>query len=180
MATEIETKVLDIDPKDIIKKLKKLGAKKIQQKRLCVDWYRPRGCEDGKEDWYLRIRTHESGKYECTWKPKSKHQGLIRINRDINFLIEEPEKLDELFMELSLEKYAYQEKDRTSYKYKDWLFEIDEYPGMPAFLEIEGNSEEHIKKGMKLLGIEKNRTWNDGEKSLINKVYNLDWNTMKF
>lgn len=180
MATEIETKVLDIDPKGIIKKLKKLGAKKIQETRLRVDWYRPRGCEDGKEDWYLRIRTHKSGKYECTWKPKSKHQGLIRINRDINFLIEEPEKLDELFMELSLEKYAYQEKDRTSYKYKNWLFEIDEYPGMPAFLEIEGNSEEHIKKGMKLLGIEKNRTWNDGEKSLINKVYNLDWNTMKF
>lgn len=180
MAIEIETKVLDIDPKDILKKLEKLGAKKLQETRLRVDWYRPAGVKDGEENWYLRIRTHKSGKYEVTWKPKSKHQGLVRINRDINFLIEEAEKLDELFFELGLEKNAYQEKDRTSYQYKDWLFEIDQYPGMPPFLEIEGHSEAHIKKAMKLLGIEKNRTWNDGEKSLINKVYNLDWNTMKF
>lgn len=33
---------------------------------------------------------------------------------------------------------------------------------------------------MRLLEVEKNRTWNDGEKTLINKVYSLDWNTMKF
>ena len=36
---------------------------------------------------------------------------------------------------------------------------------MPAFLEIEGNSEEHIKEAMKLLSIENNHTWADGERT---------------
>lgn len=180
MAHEIETKVLDIDVEDIKKKLEELGAEKLQDMRLSVDWYRPKGCKDGEEDWYLRIRTHKSGRYECTWKGKSEHLGVSRRHKEINFLIDEQEHLADLFEELDLEKYAFQEKDRTSYSYENWQFDIDQYPGMPAFFEIEGNSEEHIKEGMKLLGCVNNRTWNDGEKTLINRVYNLDWNKMKF
>jgi len=40
---------------------------------------------------------------------------------------------------------------------------------MSAFLEIEGNSEEHVKEAMKLLNIDNNRTWADGERTLIEK-----------
>ncbi|MEK7062419.1 MAG: hypothetical protein AAB946_00120, partial [Patescibacteria group bacterium] len=58
----------------------------------------------------------------------------------------------DLFEKIGLEKYARQEKDRTSFVYKDWQFDIDQYPNMPAFLEIEGNSEEHVKEAIKLLG----------------------------
>lgn len=145
MAHEIETKVLDIDAKDIKRKLVKLGAKKLQDMRLRVDWYRPRGCADGNEDWYLRIRTHKSGQFECTWKAKSEHLGVSRKHKEINFLIAEPKHLEDLFNELGLEKYAYQEKDRTSYSYKDWGFDIDQYPGMPAFLKSRGIAR-HISK----------------------------------
>ena len=45
---------------------------------------------------------------------------------------------------------------------------------MPAFLEIEGNSEENVKEGIKLLGLEKNPTWAKGERILIQDTYNLD------
>lgn len=39
MAHEIETKVLDVDDKAIKQKLVSLGAEKIQETRLIVDWY---------------------------------------------------------------------------------------------------------------------------------------------
>jgi NOL1/NOP2/fmu family ribosome biogenesis protein len=51
---------------------------------------------------------------------------------------------------------------------------------MPAFMEIEGNSEEHVKDGIKLLELENNSTWANGERILIQDTYNLDWYNVKF
>ena len=105
-------------------------------------------------------------------------QAWTGLHRDKG--VGEPEKLADLFEELGLEEYAHQEKDRTSFTLKNWQFDIDEYPGMPAFLEIEGNSEEEVKKAIKLLSLEDNRTWAQGERTLIQDVYKLDWYNMKF
>lgn len=88
--------------------------------------------------------------------------------------------MSDLFESIGLEKYAHQEKDRTSFTLKHWSFEIDDYPGMPPFLEIEGSSEDHVNEAIKLLGLEKNRTWAEGERKLIQNVYNLDWYGMRF
>lgn len=180
MAHEIETKVLDIDPEKIQEELLNLGAKKTKDTKLVVDWYRPIGTKEGEDPWFLRIRSNSEGVNEVTWKAKSDILGKVRKHKEINFNIPEPDKLDDLFEELGLEKYAHQEKKRVSFEYKDWIFEIDLYPNMPAFLEIEGNSEEHVKEAMRLLNIENNKTWTDGERTLIQGVYNLDWYDMKF
>ncbi len=180
MAHEIETKVLGIDAGEIKKKLLELGAEKIQETRLIVDWFRPKREKEGEENWFLRIRSYSSSKHEVTWKAKSDILGTARKHKEINFNLAEPEKLADLFEEIGLEKYAHQEKDRTSFIYKDWQFDIDQYPNMPAFMEIEGNSEKHVKKGMKLLELENNRTWAKGERILIQEIYKLDWYKMKF
>ncbi len=180
MAHEIETKVLDIDTAKVKEILGSLGAARIQEARLIVDWYRFKGTKEGKDPWFLRIRSDSAGKYEVTWKARSDILGTARRHKEINFLIQEPEKLADLFDELGLERYAHQEKYRTSFSYKDWQFDLDQYPGMPAYLEIEGNSEEHVKEAMKLLGLENNRTWAKGERILIQETYGLDWYQMKF
>jgi adenylate cyclase class 2 len=180
MAHEIETKVLDIDVNNIKHKLEELGAKKIQETRLVVDWFRIKGITEGEDPWFLRIRSYDGKKHEVTWKAKSDILGSVRKHKEINFLIQEPEKLADLFEELNLEKYAHQEKDRVSYVLKDWQFDIDQYPKMPAYMEIEGSSEEHIQEALKLLKLEQNRTSAEGERKLIQNQYGLDWYTMKF
>lgn len=180
MAQEIETKVLDIDPEDIKQKLMSLGAEKIKETRLTVDWYKEKGSEVGEEPWFLRIRGDSAGKYEVTWKARSEILGTARRHKEINFNIPEPEKLADLFEELGLEKYAHQEKDRISFSYKDWQFDLDQYPNMPAYLEIEGTSEENVKEAMNLLGLQNNKTWANGERILIQETYGLDWYDMKF
>ena len=180
MAHEIETKVLDIDAKKIKEILVSLEANKIQETRLVVDWYRLKGIKEGEDNWFLRIRSNSEGKHEVTWKAKSDILGTVRKHKEINFDIAEPEKLGDLFEELGLEKYAHQEKDRVSFSYKDWQFDIDQYPNMPAFLEIEGQSEQHIREAIKILDIEKNPTWAKGERILIQDTYKLDWYDMRF
>ncbi len=180
MAQEIETKVLDINPAEIQEKLTALGASKLQETRLAVDWFHPIGTEEGKDEWFLRIRSNSAGKHEVTWKAVLAVEGIARTCKEINFMIEEPEKLADLFAELGLEKYGHQEKDRISYALRDWRFDLDHYPGMPPYLEIEGTSEAHIKEAMKLLGVENNPTWARGERTLIQEKFNLDWYDMRF
>jgi len=180
MAQEVETKVLDIDVDDIRGRLEALGAEQVQETRLIVDWFRTKGVQEGEDEWFLRIRSNSRGEYEVTWKPKSEIIGVARQHKEINLFIPEPEKLADLFVEIGLEKYAHQEKDRTTYTYKEWQFDIDQYPKMPAFLEIEGKSEKHIQKALELLELERNRTWADGERTFIQKEYGLDWYDMRF
>ncbi|KKU65433.1 MAG: hypothetical protein UX89_C0029G0005 [Parcubacteria group bacterium GW2011_GWA2_47_16] len=180
MAHEIETKVLDIDAEKIVEKLTALGARKISETRLAVTWYRLKGTKEGEDPWFLRIRSNSEGIHEVTWKAKSDILGTARKHKEINFKIAEPEKLADLLEEFGLEAYAHQEKDRTSFVYQDWQFDLDQYPLTPAFLEIEGKSESHVREAMELLGVSKNKTWAKGERILIQEVYRLDWYDMRF
>ncbi len=180
MAQEIETKVLEVNKRKIVQKLISFGAQKKQESLLIVDWYRLRGITEGNDPWFLRIRSDSEGKHETTWKAKSTILGTARKHKEINFHIHEHEKLADLFLEIGLEKYAHQEKERTSFKFMDWSFDIDQYPGMPAFIEIEGNSEEHVNQAIRLLGLEGNTTWANGERILIQDKYGLDWYEMRF
>jgi len=180
MAHEIETKVLDIDSAVLRQKLASLGATQTKETRLVVDWYHPKGTIEGEDPWFLRIRSDSTGKHEVTWKAKSEILGVVRKHKEINFYIEDALALVDLFEELGLEQYAHQEKDRVSYELKNWHFDIDQYPNMPAYLEIEGTSEEHVQEAMKLLGVENNATWAKGERILIQQTYNLDWYNMRF
>ena len=180
MSHEIETKVLDIDSDAIQKKLVSLGAKKTQSTRLVVDWYRLKGVVEGEDPWFLRIRSYSDGRHEVTWKAKSDILGTARKHKEINFLIEDHKNLADLFEEIGLERYAHQEKDRLSFALKDWSFDIDQYPRMPAYLEIEGNSEEHVNEAVQLLGLKDHDTWAKGERILIQDTYKLDWYDMRF
>ena len=180
MAHEIETKVLDINADEVIEKLTFLDAEKIQETRLSVTWYRPKGIKEGEDPWFLRMRSNSDGVNTVTWKAKSDILGTVRKHKEIDFKVESTEELSDLFEEIGLEIYAYQEKDRTSFKLDNWIIEIDQYPKMPVFLEIEGDSEEHINEAIKKLGLEKNKTWADGERTLIQDTYGLDWYDMKF
>ena len=62
----------------------------------------------------------------------------------------------------------------------DWQFDLDQYPNMPAYLEIEGKHEEHIQEILKKLGLEGHEYSLEGERILIEKKYGLNWNEMRF
>lgn len=193
---EIETKVLEVEIEAVKAKIIALGGKMTQNTRLVVDWFRPKGVKEGEDQWFLRIRSGElstssldaqsrirsnsEGKHEVTWKGKSDILGKARKHKEINFNVAEPEKMADLFESIGLEKYAHQEKDRVSFDLKDWHFDLDQYPKMSAYLEIEGQSEEHVNEAIKLLGLTAHKTWAKGERILIQEVYGLDWYKMNF
>src|SRR5438552_3477750 len=121
---EIETKVLEVDTEEIKEKLKSLGAKEIQNTRLIVDWYGPKGLtHEGDDPWYLRIRTTSNGKSEVSWKSLPKITGNTRHSDEVNLNITDAVMLSKLFENIGLENYAHQEKDRASFLLNDWQFD---------------------------------------------------------
>ncbi|MBI4276563.1 CYTH domain-containing protein [Candidatus Uhrbacteria bacterium] len=178
---EVETKILNVDAKSIAVTMQKIGAEKVLETRLIVGWYGPRGLtHNGDDPWFLRIRTYSGERHEVTWKGKSDILGTSRKHKEINFTVSDPVSLGDLFEELDLEKYGHQEKDRVSWIYKDWRFDLDQYPEMPAYLEIEGKDEAHIQEAIQLLGLQDHKTSSEGERVLIQKEYGLDWFKMNF
>jgi adenylate cyclase class 2 len=177
---EIETKILEVDVEAIKEKLLSLGALETQNTRLTVDWYCNKDALTENHPWYLRVRKTSDGKSEISWKSLEKFVGNTRQSEEINIDISDFEKGKAILEAVGLVNYAHQEKDRVSYKYKDWNFDLDQYPGMPAYLEIEGHSEEHVGEAIKLLDLENHQAVSQGETKLIREKYGLDWNNMYF
>ncbi|OGI73117.1 hypothetical protein A3D42_02230 [Candidatus Nomurabacteria bacterium RIFCSPHIGHO2_02_FULL_41_18] len=177
---EIETKILKVDVEAIKNKLKKLGAKEIQNTRLYVDWYCVEEAVKGNHPWYLRVRKTSDGKTEISWKSLGKFVGKTRQSAEININVSDFDKVKLLFEEIGLVHYAHQEKDRISFVLENWNFDLDQYPGMPAYLEIEGNSENHINEAIKLLELQDYEALSEGETKLIKEKYGLNWNDMRF
>ncbi len=177
---EIETKVLDVDVVKVAKRLEELGATKVLDTRFSVDWFRPLGTQDNECPWFLRIRSDSSGKIEATWKSHRTFQGATSKHQEINLAINDHKALAKLFEAIGLEKYAHQEKNRLSWTYQDWRFDLDQYPNIPAWLEIEGKSEGHVQEALSLFELHNHRTTPEGEKKTIEEVYGVNWHSMVF
>ncbi len=177
---EIETKVLEVNIKEISQKIENLGAEKIQDISLIVDWFSITDVSKDNHPWFLRIRSYSTGKVEVTWKAKSEILGVSRKHKEINITVNSHENMKSLFEEVGLVLYAHQEKKRISWKLGEVQFDLDTYPGMQSYLEIEAGSEEQIQEVIKKLDLLSHETWNDGERTLIENKYRLNWSDMRF
>jgi len=177
---EIETKVLEVDSDRVKAVLAKLGAKPILDTQLVIDWYRLPGVTEETNPWFLRIRRDSSGEAEITWKGLEESAGIARSQEELNVKVGDLEKGKAILTAIGLEHYAHQEKYRQSWTHENWRFELDQYPGVPPYLEIEGESEDHIHQAIELIGLAGHKTTSSGERVLIQKEYGLDWYDMRF
>jgi len=154
MGQEFETQVLDIDVEKIKKQLRDLGAKEeseILQKRLVFDIKCLDSIVPGTGEW---IRLRQSGnKTNLTYKNR-KGNGLSDT-QEIEIVVDDFDKTEKILSNLTCftDKY-YQENKRIAFRLGDIEFTIDTWPMIPTFLEIESTSEEKVKKGLKMLGLE--------------------------
>lgn len=177
---EIETKILEIDTDSVVNKLIELGANKIKETRLIVDWYCTKEAIENGHPWYLRVRSASDGKSEITWKSLETFVGNTRQSKEVNVDVSDFNSAKLILEAIGLVHYAHQEKDRISFTHQGWNFDLDQYPGMPAYLEIEGISEDHVAEAIGLLELQSHEALSQGETKLIRERYGLDWNNMRF
>jgi len=147
---EIEAKFLDIDIKDIRKKIKQAGGKKIHSLMMYrrYAFILPTPTKKG----YARVRL-ENKKVTMTIKtydPESKYANETEV--ELKSTLEEGR---DLLAAGGFVQKAYHETLREKWSI-DGCSElcIDCIPGIPTYLEIECSSEANIKKVAKLLDLD--------------------------
>ena len=173
MNTEYEIRILEIDEKEIITKLNNLGAKKVgewHQKRYV---YNTKPKDDSK--WY-RLRTN--GKY-TTLTYKSIEKNTIDGTKELEIEVSDFEKTNKLLELMGYKHKAYQENKRIRYMLDDIEIDIDTWPLIPTYLEIEGKNEEEIKKMIKKLDLNEAKITTLNCEDIYKKIYNINIDKIK-
>ena len=145
MKTEFECRILDIDVEDFKDRLRKVNAQKITERNMRRFTY----DVDPKLNSWIRVR--DDGE-RTTITYKRIHTDTIDGTKELEFGVDDFDKANQFIKILGYMPNAYQENRRISYVLNDVSIEIDSWPKIPTYIEIEGNSKEEIEKVVKLLG----------------------------
>lgn len=152
---EIERKILDINPTEVIKQVKELGAKENFSSKISTYYLDYPDFRFKKQDQLLRIR--QIGEIvEAAYKFNRSEKNNTRTYTEKEFVVD-ANQLDDLlnfFTSLGFIQTMYFEKHRIEYilqnaelrgkHIQQVKFEIDTYPHLNPFLEIETDSAETI------------------------------------
>jgi adenylate cyclase class 2 len=167
---EIEVKILDINPVEIRKKLRKAGARKVFEGVIEARFYDFPDNRIKKAGNHIRLRKFGKEKVEVTFK-KLKSKKKYKHNEEIDIIVNSFEAAHKFLNFLGLSKSKGYRKKRERYKLKDFQFEIDKYPKIPHFVEVEAKSNDAnkarkmLEKAVNLLGyrMKDTKPWNGFE-----------------
>lgn len=173
MKTEYEIRVLEINEKEMRDKLEKLGAIKkgeFKQKRYVYDLV-PK--QEGK---WIRLRTN--GKI-TTLTYKNIISNTIDGTKEIELEVEDFDKANEFLEKIGFKNRSYQENRRIQYILDNVEIDIDSWPMIPTYMEIEGKSEEEILKVKKKLNIDEKKITMLNCIDIYKQIYKIDISKIK-
>lgn len=169
MHTEYEVRILEIDSNRVIEKLKELGAEfqwDCIQKRYVYDFI-PK--IDGK---WIRLRTNGR---KSTLTIKNLVSSKIDGTQELEVEVDNFERTNLILKELGFEPKGYQENRRCQYLLNGVEIDIDSWPMLPTYLEIEGPSEEAVYNTLEVLGFDiGDVSTKDVEAIYLDYGYNLE------
>jgi len=172
MAKEYETKVIDIDVSAVQKQLLSLGAtktKEVLMRRWVFDLYK-----DHPE--FIRLRD-DGVNITLTYKSKA-ISATIGDTEEIEVQVEDFEKTYAIISKISFSRVLYQENKRISYIWNSIEFDIDIWPKINPYLEIEADSLEKVQQGLAVLGL-KDKDSGDLDVQILYKNIGIDLNSIE-
>jgi adenylate cyclase class 2 len=156
---EIEVKYLNIDPDEIQKKLAGIGAVKVGeffQRWKAFDY--PDWRLDKQGAW-LRLRDEGDGTTTLTFKQRLGIAGNDGIENDIGMEeieihVDDFDTIVTIFVKIGFVEKHYAEKKRTRWEKDSIEFDVDTYPELEPYLEIEAPSWEKIDEAILWLGLD--------------------------
>lgn len=177
MNIEYEVRILEINSDELINRLERIGAKfigKYDQKRYVYNTI-PK-----KEGKWLRLRTNGE---ETTLTYKSVEKNSIDGTKELEIKVEDFEKTNELLELVGIKSKGYQENRRIRYLLDDVEVDIDTWPLIPTYVEIEGKDEDSVNNVIKKLELQNNKVTALDVQRVYEKIYNIDISkisTLKF
>ena len=161
----------------MLQKLIKLNAKDEGEYKILETIFYDKNktwIEKGK---FVRIRKSKN-KILVSYKHHQKHTatGTYEIEFEVNDF-----NKAKLFLEsLGLVAFRQQEKKRHTFRLGSITLDIDTWPNIPTYLEIEGNSEEDLKHTAQKLGLDYKKAIFENARIVIEKYYKVPVSTYKY
>ena len=171
---EHEIKVLDVNVQELAKRLEKIGAKKVyDDERTIIALDTPERMFLNKHDKLIRVT--DEGSIKVTMHV---NQSKPEIKEGIKFKTSRLKETMDFFHQLGLDPISKVKAKRISYELGKIDFDIDKFPAIPAFLEIdiEFIKEEgyELEQLLKELGLENNKVVVMGTEDIHN-LYGKDY-----
>ena len=173
MHIEIEERVLEINPEEIIKKLEDLKATKVgewNQKRYVYDF------NPIRENEWIRLRTNGES---TTLTYKNIEKNSIDGTKELEVEVSDFDETNQLLNVLGYKAKGYQENKRIRYILNNVEVDIDFWPLIPPYLEIEATSVDDIRKVEELLEIDKNKITTLNCQDIYKDIYGINIKEIK-
>ena len=171
---EHEIKVLDVDVDSLTKKLEEIGAKKV------YDDIRTIIALDTENKQFLNqkdklIRVTDEGSIKVTMHV---HQSQPDIKAGIKFKTSRLKETIDFFHEMGLDPISKVRVPRISFELGKIDFDIDCFPAIPPFLEVDIENIDQegytVESLLKTLGLENNKVVVMGTED-IHRIYGIDY-----
>ncbi|MEV6925611.1 CYTH domain-containing protein [Dactylosporangium sp. NPDC051485] len=147
MPAEYEAKVLDIAPAAMAELIRSKGGEAVGgptlQRRYVYDI-----SPDDQRKW---IRLRDNGTKTTLAVKQIIHDGIDGTH-EVEVTVDGLDATNELLGFLGFHPKSYQENRRTSFVLQGARLEIDEWPMIPPYLEIEADSPEEVRRIATVLG----------------------------
>jgi len=175
MKTEIETRFLEIDKADLIKKLTALNAVDKGEVKLNEVIFYDKDLKWLKENRFIRLR--ESGDtVKLTYKQNKNQQ--VDSAKETEFTLSSLSDAEAVLKEIGLIAYRTVEKYRHSFELDNVTLDIDTWPKIPIYVELEGNSVEDLRSVAGKLGLDWDSRF-DKDARYVFKKYGFDFDNIR-
>lgn len=147
MPIEHEAKVLDIDPDTVKARILAAGGRQVAGPRLMRRYVYD--IVPGDMSKWIRLR--DTGT-EITLCVKEIRSDAIDGTQEVETAVEDFAAANDLLGMLGFTPKSYQENRRTSFVLEDVQLEVDEWPRIPPYMEIEGPAKDDVLRVAALLG----------------------------
>ncbi|MFI7532322.1 class IV adenylate cyclase [Streptosporangium sp. NPDC049376] len=150
MKHEYEATFLSVEVAGLRTRLISLGAVQVFPRTLLTrKIFESDVFGDGQ---WLRLRD-EGGRSTLTLKQVTDAtviDGTVEVETEVG----DARAMAEILRRLGLREARYQENYREEWKLGDVVFDIDTWPGLPTFVEVEGPDEAAVRQASALLGFD--------------------------
>ncbi len=165
MELELEAKFINIDKKDLRKRLRENGATlvrpELKMKKTIFDLAR---------NVFARVRD-EGDHITVTYKNVS-DASRIDGTHEVNLIVDDYDRAVAFITALGIKPKAQQETYRESWTLDGAEIDIDTWPWLPAFVEIEGTSVDNVRNVAEKLGFD----FADAHFGSVDEIYKVYYN----
>lgn len=184
MQTEIEAKWLNIDLSLMRKKLLDVGAELVAKERLMtrkVYDFPDKRLE--KIGGWVRVRDEGD---KITLSYKQLNDRTVNGTKEVTVVVDDFETTCNFLDSIGMKSHSFQETKRESWKLGSSEVELDTWPWIPSFIEIEAEKEEELKSAATRLGLDYSNALHGSVETAYQAIYDVseeeidNWEEIRF